>query len=364
MEPDGRMTSSKPPAITAVVVNWNGRRFLPGCLQSLFASSLPVEVLIVDNASDDGSVEYLRGEHPELPLLALPENAGYAGGANAGIRQARADYVMVMNPDVILAPDHLRILVEKLQAEPAIGAAQGKLLQIRPDDYLASRLEAATRIDSAGHAIRRTRMVVDIGQGQADDARFDQERSVFSACGAAVLLRREMLEDVAPDGEYFDESFFAYKEDIDLCWRARLRGWDVRYVPAALGYHVRGWAGTRPPPPTSLPLAARRHSWKNHYLLILKNDRALDALLALPFLLGWELLRQGHAILRDRKVYGAYRDLRRILPAAWRRRREMAARRRASPREMRRWFGAADGLDPPAASGTPVRSLDEGSARP
>jgi GT2 family glycosyltransferase len=356
------MTGTKRPTVTAVVVNWNGRRYLERCLRALSASSLPVDILVVDNASDDGSVEYLRREHPEVPLLARTENVGYAGGANAGIQRTSTDYVMIMNPDVILAPDHLRILVEKLQAEPAIGAAQGKLLQIRPDDYLAGRLEAAARIDSAGHAIRRTRMVVDIGQGQTDDGRFDQERSVFSACGASVLLRREMLEDVAPDGEYFDETFFAYKEDIDLCWRARLRGWDVRYVPAALGYHVRGWAGTRPPPPTSLPLAARRHSWKNHYLLILKNDRALDALLALPFLLAWELLRQGHAILRDRKVYGAHRELRRILPAAWRRRREIAARRRASPGEMRRWFGAHDGLDPPATS--PVRSLDEGGARP
>lgn len=346
------MTGTTRPTVTAVVVNWNGRRYLQRCLRALSASTLPVDVLVVDNASDDGSVEHLRREHPEVPLLALTENVGYAGGANAGIQRTSTDYVMIMNPDVILAPDHLAILVAKLQAEPTIGAAQGKLLQIRPEDYLEGRLEAATRIDSAGHAIRRTRMVVDIGQGRPDDGRFDQERSVFSACGAAMLLRREMLEDLAPDGEYFDQSFFAYKEDIDLCWRARLLGWDIRYVPSALGYHVRGWAGAKPPPATSLPLSARRHSWKNHYLLALKNDRPTDVVRALPWIFGWEVLRQGHAMLRDREVYGGYRDLGRALRSAWRRRRETFARRRASPREMRRWFGAPRGLEPPGPSGT------------
>jgi GT2 family glycosyltransferase len=333
-------------SVTIAVINWNGRRFLPRCLEALASSDLPARVLVVDNASTDGSVAYVRAEHPEVEVIALDQNVGYAAGANAGIHASSADYVMIMNPDVILAPDHLRVLVEKLEDDPSIGAAQGKLYQIAPAGYLAGRIDAADRIDSAGHAIRRSRMVVDIGQGQPDHPRFDEERSVFSVCGAAMLLRRTMLHDLAPDGEYFDESFFAYKEDIDLCWRARLLGWEIRYVPAAVGYHVRGWAGSKPPPPQMLPLLARRHSWKNHYLLILKNDRRVDAALGLPFILGWELLRQGHALLRDRGVYGAYRELKRILPEAMRRRRESMARSRAAPAEMRRWFGAKHGFPP------------------
>lgn len=342
------MTAGPPPRVTAAIVNWNGLRYLPRCLEALQASTLPAEILVVDNASGDGSGDYLRSRHPGIRLVELTHNRGYAGGANAGIRASSADYVMIMNPDVILAPDHLRVLVEKLEGDSSIGAAQGKLYQIAPGDYLEGRLHAATRIDSAGHAIRRSRMVVDIGQGQPDHPRFDEERSVFSVCGAAMLLRRTMLDDLAPDGEYFDESFFAYKEDIDLCWRARLLGWDARYLPAAVGYHVRGWAGSKPPSPRTLPLLARRHSWKNHYLLILKNDRPVDAALGLPFILGWELLRQGHALLRDHSVYGAYRELKRMLPEAMRRRRETMARSRAAPAEIRRWFGAKRGVRPPA----------------
>jgi GT2 family glycosyltransferase len=333
----------------AVVVNWNGARYLPRCLEALAASTLPVRVVVVDNASTDGSVELIRAEHPDVELIPLSANAGYAGGANAGIRGTTEEFVMIMNPDVILAPDHLAHLTDRMRSDASIGAAQGKLYQIRPDDYVAARTAAATTLDSAGHAARRSRMVVDIGQSEPDGPRFDEERSVFSACGAALLLRREMLDDVAIAGEVFDEDFFAYKEDIDLCWRARILGWDVRYVPAAVAFHVRGWAGARPPSPRELPRVARRHSWKNHYLLILKNDSARDALISLPFILGWELVRQGYAVLRDPMVYGAYADLLRLIPGALRKRRSISRRRRADRREIRRWFGLREGIRPTSA---------------
>ena len=164
-------------------------------------------------------------------------------------------------------------------------------------------------------------MVYYRGQGEPDAPRYDREVSVFSACGAALFLRRAMLRDLDPDGEYFDAGFFAYKEDIDLCWRGRLLGWDVRYVPAAVAWHARGWAGSKPPPPQTLPLAARLHSFRNHYLLLLKNDAPMDALLAMPWVVGWEVLRQGHALLRDRTLYRVYPGLAHDLPDVLRRRR-------------------------------------------
>jgi GT2 family glycosyltransferase len=324
--------------VTALLVNWNGLRYLPRCLAALQRQTLPSELVVVDNASTDGSVAYLRAEHPEVEVLVLPDNHGYAGGANAGIRATSAEYVMVMNPDAVLAPDHLAVLRARLHAEPRIGAAQGKLYQVRPNDYLAGEFREDGPLDSAGHRAARTRMVYDRGQGEPSGGRYEMEESVFSACGAALLLRRLMLDDIAPEGEFFDESFFAYKEDIDLCWRARLRGWDVRYVPDAVGWHVRGWAGSRPPPPHTLPLEARLHSFKNHYLLLLKNESAGNLLRHLPWIAGWELLRQGHALLRDRQLYRAYRELLRTLPATLRKRRAIQSRRLTPPHEIRRWF--------------------------
>lgn len=325
--------------LSAVVVNWNGARFLPRCLESLAGQSASARVVVVDNASDDGSAEYIQRYHPGIELIALEENRGYAGGANVGIRAAATEYVMVMNPDVVLAPDHFEKLAHRLDSEPHIGAAQGKLLQVRPAAYDAGDFDPGAPLDSAGHRAARTRMVYDRGQGEAGDGRYEREESVFSACGAALLLRRTMLDDIAADGEFFDESFFAYKEDIDLCWRARLLGWDVRYVPAAVAWHVRGWAGGTPPAAQGMSPEARLHSFKNHYLLLLKNAELRDLLRHLPAVLSWELLRQGHALLRDRSLYRTYPALWRLLPEMLRKRRDVMRRRRVPRGALARWFG-------------------------
>lgn len=339
--------------VDVVIVNWNGRRYLPACLRALERSTAPVRVIVVDNASTDGSAEYVRSAHPAAEVIGLDENVGYAAGANIGLRVGRSRWAFVMNPDVLLEPDHLRVLRERLESDHGIGAAQGKLYQVTPEDFetvacgVSPQAAAGSRrLDSAGHVIRRSRMVLDRGQGEPDGPEYSAEASVFSACGAALFLRRAMLEDVAPDGAYFDESFFAYKEDIDLGWRARLLGWDVRYVPAAVAHHVRslplGGAAWRAMPPGS-----RRHSWKNHYLLMLKNDRAADLLRALPFVLGWEVVRLGHVLLRDPRVLTSCIDLARSVPGALRARRDLQARRRVVPRELRRWFGRRISAAPP-----------------
>jgi GT2 family glycosyltransferase len=234
------------------------------------------------------------------------------------------------------------------------------LYRVSAEDFVSERVRPGGRLDSAGHTIRRSRMVVDRGQGEQDGPEYDREVSVFSACGAALFLRRSMLEDLAPDGEYFGASYFAYKEDIDLGWRARILGWDVRYVPAAVAHHVRAApfdAGAW----RQMPLAARRHSWKNHYLLMIRNDSAVDVLRALPFIGAWELARLGHALLRDPRVFTAYVDLARALPGAVRARRALLARRRATHADVRRWFGAGPvPVKAPERTMSPVSSAASG----
>lgn len=332
--------------VDAIIVNWNGRRFLPACIRALARSTVPIRITVVDNASTDDSLACLRTDHPDVNVLALETNAGYAAGANRGIAATTAAYVIIMNPDVRLAPDHLAVLREHLERDASVGAAQGKLMQIDAEAFAAQRDATGGRIDSAGHVIHRSRMVTDRGQGEPDGPGFSRAASVFSACGAALFLRRDMLTDVAPDGEYFAESFFAYKEDIDLGWRARLLGWDIRYIPAAAGYHVRALPLTGDAW-RHMSLAARRHSWKNHYLLMIRNDRVSDLIRSFPFVAAWEVVRIGHALLRDPRVLGAYVDLVREIRPALRARRDIQRRRRASIREIRRWFGG----DPVPAPG-------------
>ena len=325
--------------VAAVIVNWNGRRYLGRAIEALSRSTVPVHVIVVDNASTDGSVEHVRTMYPGVEVLEAGSNVGYAAGANLGLRAVRARYALVMNPDVMVEPDHIERLRDRLESEPGIGAAQGKLFRISPDEFDAGTPPRAV-IDSAGHVIRRSRMVVDRGQGEPDGPEYDREAAIFSACGAALFLRMSMLRDLAPDARFFAEEFFAYKEDIDLCWRARVLGWEVRYVPSAVAHHVRAlplggsaWRAMSP--------AARRHSWKNHYLLILRNDTAPDLLRAAPFLAGWALLRLGHALLRDPRLLPAYVQLAREARPALRARRELFARRRVGRTELARWFGAA-----------------------
>ncbi|NIP80141.1 MAG: glycosyltransferase, partial [Gemmatimonadetes bacterium] len=222
--------------------------------------------------------------------------------------------------------------------EPGIGAAQGKLFQISPEGFLAEAPERRL-LDSAGHVARPSRMVVDRGQGARDAPAFGRERSVFSATGAALFLRRAMLDDIAIGDAPFDPAFFAYKEDIDLCWRARLHGWDVRYVPSAVGHHVRAMPGGDRGAWRSLPAAARRHSWKNHYLMVLKNDRVRDLLRSLPSVLAWEAGRLGFAIARDPALLRAYLDLARLAPGALRARRRILDTARRRGVELHAWFG-------------------------
>lgn len=323
--------------IDVVVVNWNGARYLPVALSALFDSSVPVRVILVDNASTDRSLSVVSG-FQQVEVVALDRNVGYAGGANVGLARSESRFVMIMNPDVLLEPNHLEVLRDRLDGDPTIGAAQGKLHQITSESFLVGRPERHF-IDSAGHVLLATRMVVDRGQGEKDNPRFHRECSVFSATGASLFLRRDMLRDVSSGPEVFDPDFFAYKEDIDLCWRARLLGWDIRYVPAAVAHHVRTMPGGDRTAWHDLPVSVRLESWKNHYLVVLKNDRVRDMLRYLPQMLLWEIGRLGYALIRDPAMFRAYPQVLRCAPNALRdRRRNMEIARRRGVR-LGSWTG-------------------------
>lgn len=348
--PSGLRSDADAPEVDVIVINWNGRDYLPRCLEALSASTARTTITVVDNASEDRSVDYVRRSWPGARMLALDTNEGYAGGANAGIREGTARYVFLLNPDLLVAPDHLAILRDRLDADHDIGAAQGKLLRINRDRFMAGQGPGGGAvIDSAGQRIRRTRMAVDRGQGDPDDPVLQGEVSVFSACGAGLFLRREMLRDLAPGGPWLDPTFFAYKEDVDLGWRARLYGWDIRYIPTAVGHHVRAVPGDDREAWRRLPAEARRHSWKNHYLMLLKNDRLTDLLRSLPYVLGWEIARQVYALTREPFLLKAYIDVARLAPAMIRERRRNLSTARKRGVDLRPWFGR-DSMPPPGGS--------------
>ncbi len=268
--------------VAVVVVSWNSVRYLEGCLSSLRRlETQPAEILVIDNGSTDGSADVVRRDFPEMRLIALEENVGFCSANNLGIRSTASPFVLVLNPDTRLEPYFLRRLLPAFE-DRRVGIAAGKLL----------RLEGGL-LDSCGQMLARSRQPLDRGYGRPDGGQFDADVEVFGACGAAALYRRSMLESLADPGEcYFDETFFAFYEDLDLAWRAKRLGWRAVYRHAAVGFHARGGSATggrwtrRIAAMLGRSPEIRFHIVKNRYLTILRNDTPGGYVANLPFIWG------------------------------------------------------------------------------
>lgn len=241
------------PRVSVVVVNWNGRRFLDACLEAVLAQEVVggFEVILADNASDDGSREHVAARWPEVRVVDTGGNLGFAGGNNVGIRCAVGDHVVLLNNDTRARSGWLSALVAAADADPSLGAVTSKLVYMdRPDT-----------IQNAGSLLLTDGSGADRGNGEIDRGQYDTPDEVFAMCGGAVLLKRSMLDDVG----LFDETFFTYYEDTDLSWRMRLRGWRIWYEPRAVVEHVHAGTSVEWSP------AFTFHVDRNRLFMILKN---------------------------------------------------------------------------------------------
>jgi GT2 family glycosyltransferase len=217
-------TSNLQPPASIVIPNWNGACHLPTCLDSLRRQNYAdFEVIVVDNGSTDASLELLERDYPEVKVVALPENRGFAGGVNVGIREARGEIVAVFNNDAEADPRWLEELAKALARHPEAGMATPKVLLFDQRDV----------INSAGDFYGVDGVPGNRGVWQRDEGQFDREEYVFGAAGVAAAYRRAMLDEVG----LFDEDIFFLCEDVDLVWRAQLAGWKCVYVPEAVVYH-------------------------------------------------------------------------------------------------------------------------------
>src|SRR5215212_282225 len=230
-----------PPRVTVVVPNWNGEKFLDTCLSSLQEQTFQdFETVLVDNGSTGGSVAFVEENFPEVRVVRLPENRGFSAAVNAGIRSSTTEFVALLNNDTEQDPGWLGALVRAADGHPEAGLFASKLV-----DFRDRRL-----LDGAGDALRSSGLPYRLGHGERDRGQFDTPSYVFSACGAAALYRRAMLDDVG----LFDEDFVSYCEDGDLSFRAQLAGYRCRYVPDAVVYHMGSatTGGKRSPTATRL----------------------------------------------------------------------------------------------------------------
>jgi len=219
--------------VSVVIPNWNGAHFLPGCLDSLRQQTYsPLEVIVVDNGSTDGSRELLARDYPWVRVVALAENRGYAGGVNAGFRVARGEVLVAFNNDAEADPCWLAELLAALERHPEAGMAVGKVLLFDRRDTFHTTGDLYGR-----DGIPRNR-----GVWERDTGQYDREEFIFGAGGVAVAYRRAMLDDIG----LLDEGFWSYCEDVDLSWRAQLAGYKCVYTPRAVVYHRLSATGGGP----------------------------------------------------------------------------------------------------------------------
>lgn len=314
------------PDVSVVLVLWNGEDFLRPCLDSLRAQTLGnIEILAVDNASADGSARLFAREMPESALIENHRNLGFAGAANQGIDGTAGEFVLLLNPDVVLAPDFLEQLTTALRAAgPRTGWAAAKLLRM-------SRGRPTTIIDSTGHFLTRARYPHNRGWGEEDRGQYDGDTAVFGSCAAAVLYRRQMLDDLRLGGEVFDADFSSYFEDADLDWRAALAGWRCIHVPAAVAWHERGGSGGE------ALVRVKKDMVRNHLLMMVKNDRPGMILADLPFVALYWMKVLGRVVVEPRLIGGLAGAVR-LLPRMIGKRRRIQRKRTVSNRELRTWF--------------------------
>jgi GT2 family glycosyltransferase len=220
------------PLVSIVIVNYNAGDLLRRCVDNVEAQSLQsFEVIIVDNGSGDDSLERVQVSE-RVRIIRNQENRGFAAAQNQGMRAGRGRYFMALNFDIALAETCLEEMVAAIERSPQIATASGKLLRMGAD------LTPSGQIDNAGLLLPPNRVPLHRGAAETDTGQYDQPALVFGAMGAAALYRREALEQAAYLGQFYDESYFMWYEEIDLDWRLRLMGWDCLYAPRAVAYHI------------------------------------------------------------------------------------------------------------------------------
>lgn len=321
--------------ISIVAGGYNECKYLPRFFSSIYKQTCKdiSEVIYVDNGSNDGSFEYVKKNCPSIRLIQMGGNFGFCRQFNRGIKESKNKYVFILNIDMVLTETYIERVLAVMQKDMQIGRVAGKSFFMKEDGTFTDI------IDSAGHGIDKTRWHHNIGDTCKDDGSFDKEGYVFGVCGALGFYRREMLEDIALNGnQYFDEMFFQTIEDVDLDWRAQLMGWKCYYTPEAIAYHVRKGSGW------DKKGFFMYHNYKNRYLLILKNDLLLHVIQCLPWIIFYEIRHfyyfwkyPVHRFDRGPLVKGIFGSFL-YLVSAFRKRRIIQARRKASFNYMKSLF--------------------------
>jgi GT2 family glycosyltransferase len=290
---------------SVIIPNWNGARFLQTCLDALARQTYTqIEIIVVDNASEDGSQTVIKTQYPNINLIELPENRGFTGACNGGILAAKGEFIALLNNDTEVDAGWAAAVVDAFQRHPEIGIVASKMLLFDKRDHLHTAGDYFTLDGRAGNR----------GVWQRDDGQFDREEYVFSACGGSAAYRKKMLDQIGS----LDDDFFFSLEDMDLAWRAQLAGWRCLYTPTAIVYHHLSATGGG--------VTASYYDGRNLIFILVKNypgalwrkygGRVLKA----QFRLAWEALRAWRGAAARARLRGMWAGLWN-LPHMWIKRR-------------------------------------------
>ncbi len=316
------------PKVLIIIVNWNGKEYLNDCLRSVFNQSYEnFKVILVDNGSTDGSIEFVKKIYSDVEIIPLDKNYGFAKGNNIGIEKALKDekvqYIVLLNNDTKVEPQWLEELVKVAKSDEQVGSCQPKMLS----------LANPKMIDALGISITKNGGAIQDGYGIEDTGQYNQVKEVFGACAGAALYKREMLSRIG----LFDEDFFAYYEDVDLALRARLAGWKCMYVPKAVAYHRHS------------ATVGKTSSFKiyflerNRYYYIIKNlptEIVLKFLIRKPKAITITILR----CIKNRgfRLLGYYLksnfDAIKNVPKMFKKRKKILSARLIRDEELKKWF--------------------------
>ncbi|MBU1205384.1 MAG: glycosyltransferase family 2 protein [Proteobacteria bacterium] len=323
------------PFVSAIVVNWNGKNYLGECLESLRKQTfLDFEIIVVDNGSTDGSVEYLRSHFPECLIIPNTSNNGFGKGNNQGIKKAKGKYIALLNNDAQADSHWLEELLKVAEEDPRVGMVASKI-------YLHG---SGKVIDNVGHLMYRDGLNRGRGRLELDQGQFDAIEDVLFPSGCAALYRRAMLEEVG----LFDEDFFAYGDDTDLGLKGRLAGWKCVYVPGAVVYHRYSQSSSSYSPLKAF-YVERNRVW------IAVKYFPLFLLLTSPFYTFLRFFFQGYGALSGRGAAGkfsqeyshfhllrillkAYASAIQGLPKMWKKRKAIKKLTKVNLEEILSWF--------------------------
>ncbi|MHB1278716.1 MAG: glycosyltransferase family 2 protein [Bacteroidia bacterium] len=258
------------PKVVVAILNFNTRNFLEKFLPSVWHTDYPnFDVVVIDNASTDDSVEYLKTEQPKVRIVQLSKNFGFAKGYNEGLKDIQGDYFVLLNSDVEVTPGWMNPIIQHMELDIRVAASMPKILSYKEGHYFEYAGASGGFIDRFGYPFCRGRV---FGECEKDEGQYNSIREVFWASGAAMFVRSKVWKEM----NGLDGDFFAHMEEIDFCWRLKNKGYKVTCVPDARVYHVGGGTLTRESPRKT------RLNFRNALITIVKNMSLAELIWKLP----------------------------------------------------------------------------------